>query len=489
MFANLYISRVVLNVLGVTDFGIYNVVTGLVIMLTMVTGTLSSAISRFLNYDMGKNGNNLNIIYSSSITFHIILAVIITSFGWIFSQYIIYDFINIPVNREDSALIVFYCAIISFSVTLCSVTFNALIIAHEDMKVYSGIGIVEIIFKLISLNFLQEITYDKLELYSFLFMLGVFLSFVLNFTYAKIFYNRIKFTFKMDKKIFFEICKFSGWNSIGVSSSILKDQGVNILLNMFFGAQINAARAISFQVNSAVSSVVNQLMLAINPRITKLLSSNEVDESINLAFNSSRYSFYFLLLLSTPLLIEVDNILNFWLVHIPEYSAVFIRLLIINLLIDSLSGPIITLMLANGRIRNYQIVVGIVNGLNFPISYLFLTLGYGPQATIIISIFISIINLYLRVYMLSKEVSISINDFFFGVVVNTFLISIFVFLISLFCSQLINYLFISGFYTMIINIVVTTFFSLIIIMLGLKDEERKFILNKITHFYKLRFNN
>ncbi|MGR5154519.1 oligosaccharide flippase family protein [Photobacterium swingsii] len=483
MVANLYISRVVLDVLGVTDFGIYNVVTGVVIMLTMITGSLSSAISRFLNFEMGKEAGSrkVSLIYSTSLMFHISLAIITVSLGVYLGDNIINNWLNIPLDRRESALIVLFLSVASFAVTLISITFNAVVIANEDMKVYSAIGILDILVKLTALIVLNNISYDKLELYSALFTSTVVLNFLVFYFYVKLTYRDIRFTVHLDKTIFIDICSFAGWNSIGTGSVLLKEQGVNILINVFFGAQLNAARAISYQVSNALSSIVNHLMLAVNPRITKLFASNNSQESIILSLKSARYSFYFMLALTTPLIIEVEKILDIWLIDVPDYTVLFVRLIIINLMIDTLSNPLITLMLANGKIRNYQIIVGFVNGLNFPISYLLLTFGFEAQVTIYVSILISCVNLFLRLYMLSKQIKISIRKYIDNVVVNVVAV----------CgvalpSSLIIAFFINSFFSSqpnlaaLFNMALSTFICIIsIFFVGCSESERMYVFTKL----------
>lgn len=435
IISNLYISRVVLSELGVEDFGIYNVVTGFVIMLTMITGSLSTAVSRFINYEMGKGVEaQVSMVYSASLIFHGIISLIVVIFASFYSEKIVYDLLNISEIRQNAATIVIKIAIVSFVMTLISVTYISLIVANEDMKAFAFIGFFEILIKLIFIYILGKVNSDKLLVYSVFQCISTSIIALIYIMYCRIKYRTLSFSTEISKDMLYGIFKFVGWNSIGSSSFILREQGVNILINIFFGATINAARAVAYQVNSAIRSVVNNLMLAFNPRITKLYASGATKESITMAFATSRYCYYFMLCMVLPVIFNVEFLLGVWLIDPPKYTNVFVVLILISALIDSLSGPLITLMLAQGDIKNYQLVVGLLNLLNLPGSYLLIKLGFPVESTLYLAIFLSIILLFARLFMLAQNTELSITDFSHRVLTPV----IFVTILSILFSKISN---------------------------------------------------
>ncbi|ENU5815894.1 hypothetical protein ACE34P_003502 [Vibrio fluvialis] len=486
MIVNLYLSREILSILGVEDYGIYNVVNGAVIMITLLTGSLSSAVTRFINFEMGKkNIGKIRMIFSASNLFHFLLAIIVCLFGMVFSEQIIKHWLNIPLDRQDAALVVLYLSCISFGGTLLSISYTALIIAYEEMKTYTIIGINELFLKLVCVYILLNVQYDKLVLHACLLTVVVFVNLFIYIIYCKIRYHEIKFTFTFDKVLIKDILAFIGWNSVGSGSFIFKDQGVNILINIFFGATTNTARALSYQIGSAVNSVVSHLMLALNPRITKLYASGKEKDCIELSCSVARYSFFLTMCLGLPIISQSENLIRLWLSEVPAYTSTLLQLIIINMMIDSLSGPLITMMLATGNIRNYQLVVGITNALNFPISFILLSFGLGVEFTMYTSISISIVNLYLRLKMLSKIMDISIIYFYTYVIKKV--LSVFIFsllssysiflLISKIDLKSVIYQLASG--TILMLMVQTA----IVIFFGLEKVERNYFLVKISNVW------
>lgn len=482
MGSNLYISRELLSILGVNDFGIYNVVYGSVIILTVLTGSLSAAVTRFMNYEIA-NKKRVNIIFVNSLCMHFIFSLIIVMSIFILGNGIIKNGLNISEFRFDAALMALYSASISFAITLISVSFTALIIANEDIKIFTVIGFIEIVFKLASIVVLKLIDCDKLVLYSMLVALNSTIVLVIYIITCKKKYRFIRYKAEYDPVLLKEMFSFIGWNSIGSGSVVLKDQGVNILINIFFGATINTARAIAFQVSSAINSVISQLLFAVNPRITKLISDKKYDESIELAVNVSRYSYFFMLLMCLTVYFNLDDLLTIWLVDVPKYTMVFLSLILINLLIDVLSGPLITLMLATGNIRNYQIVVGLVNALNFPISYIFLNYGFDFKITIYISIVISLANFTLRFVMLNRIIKIDCSMYINKVLVRVFLVSISSYsLLHISWMYIPRYIFENLLFNLLTHISISVLqIVFIIYSLGLESVEKEYIKKHLNH--------
>lgn len=421
MGVSLYTSRVVLNTLGVEDYGIYNVVGGVVAMFSLISISLSSATSRFFTFELGRrNFSGLQQIFSVAWTIHIVLAVTVLVAGEIVGVWFLNTHMNIPPERMYAANWVFQCSVISLATGVLSVPFNALVIAHERMSAFAYLGILDVLLRLFLVLSLVYFPFfsDKLIAYAImlscvsLFMQSVYMH------YCKKHFAECHFRMGWNRSLINKMSSFAGWNFIGCGSAVLKDQGVNILLNVFCGPVVNAARGISYSVNAAVGSFVGNFMTALNPQITKSYASGDYRYMESLVQRGSRFSFYILLILALPILFETDFVLTLWLKDYPEHTVNFVRLVLVLSMVDSLSSTLITLQLATGKIRNYQLAVGGMLLLNFPISYLFLKLGYGPEVTMIVAIVLSLLCLFLRLIFLRWMVKLSIRDYLIQVMAN-----------------------------------------------------------------------
>ncbi len=473
----LYTSRVVLNALGVENFGIYNVVGGVVAMFSLISASLSSATSRFLTFELGKEDNKkLKKVFSTSVTIHIGLAIIILVLAEVIGIWFLNNKMNIPPERLAAANWVMQCSILTFIINLISIPYNASIIAHEKMNAYAYISILEVVLKLVIVYLLVISSFDKLITYAVLLTL---VALIIRFTYTifcKKYFEECKYKFIYDKNMLKEITGFAGWTMIGASSSILRGQGTNILINIFCGPAVNAARGVSFQVNNAIGQFVNNFMTALNPQITKSYASKDREYMMTLVFQGARFSFYLLLILSLPILIDTNYILTLWLRIVPEHTILFVRLILIYSLIESLSKPLITVMLATGKIKNYQLIVGGLQMMNFPISWIFLRLGFFPEITIVIFIFFSICCLIARLSMLNSMINLPVKKFIRKVIVNISVVSAISSIIPLYISKICNNNLINF---VIVGLTSITTTILAIFYIGLKPNERLIILNKL----------
>lgn len=359
MAVNLYTSRVVLNVLGVEDFGIYNVVGGVVAMFSMLSGSLSAAITRFITYELGTGDReSLKRIFSSAVTIQIGLAVLII----LLAEAIGVWFLNIKMNIPDARIVaanwVFQFSILTFAINLISVPYNASIIAHERMSAFAYISILEAIGKLAIAFLIVVSPMDKLIFYAILMCAVALIVRFAYGIYCKRNFEECTYHFIFDKDLLKRMFGFAGWNFIGATSAVLRDQGGNVVINLFCGPAVNAARGIAFQVNNAVSGFVTNFMTALNPQITKSYAAGDRDYMMTLIYQGARLSFYMLLLLSLPVLINTHYILELWLKTVPEHAVLFVQLVLVFAMSESISHPLITAMLATGKIRNYQLVVG-----------------------------------------------------------------------------------------------------------------------------------
>lgn len=426
MIVTLYTSRIVLNSLGVQDFGIYNVVGGVVIMIGFLNNALTVSTQRFLTIELGKSDFlQLKKVFNLSITIHFLIAIVILLLAETAGVWFLNSYLTIPANRLVAANWVYQFSILSFLISVISVPYNAAIIANERMNLFAVVGVLEVLLKLAIVYLLLFFNADKLILYAFLiFVVAVIVRIIYGYYCNKYFEECRRLKFFWDKELIKSMGLFASWNLLGVSAGIGYNQGVNILLNMFFGPVVNAARGIAFQVLGAVSNFVNNFQVAVDPAITKNYAQGNHSSTINLVSGASKFSFYLLLLLCMPLLIETRTILLFWLKIVPEYTVVFTRLILIDVLVCSLSGSLQILAQATGNIKWYQIIVSGILLLNLPTSYIALKLGYKAESTFFVSIFYSCLALIMRISILRKIVDFPAKDFFMKVIVRVCIVII-----------------------------------------------------------------
>ena len=419
MGVSLFTVRVVLDTLGSVDYGLYNVVGGIVAMFSFLSGTMASASQRFFAFELGRNNIlQLKKTFAMTMTIYIIIAVIILVLAETVGLWFLNHKMTIPPERMNAARWVYQFSIFSFMMTMFTIPYDAAIIAHEKMNVYAWVSIVQAILKLAIVYMLVLFSFDKLKLYAMLtFGVTTLITFVYR-NYSKRKFEECHYTFYWDASLFKEIIDFSGWNLFGTMASVFKNQGINILLNVFFNPTINAARAIAYQVSTAIYQFVTNFSTAVNPQITKYYANGKKNEMLKLVFQSSKFSYFLLFIISMPLLLETEFLLSVWLKELPEYVVLFTRLVIINTLIDSLSGPLIASALATGRIKKYQIIVGGTMLFNLPVSYIFLKLGYPPQVTMYIAIIIAFINLFLRLVMLERMIQFPVKKYVSDVILK-----------------------------------------------------------------------
>ena len=412
MFIGLFTSRINLQALGIDNFGIYNVVGGVVAMFSILTGSLGVAISRDITFELGKgNTEKLNKVFSSAVTIQILMSVVIVVLAEIVGVWFLNNKMVIPEDRLYAANWVLQFSIISFVLSLVSVPYNACIIAHEKMSAFAYITIYEAIMKLVVAYTVFITPFDKLITYSALLL---FISLTMRLIYgiycAKHF-EECHYQFAFDKKMLKHMGGFAGWTMIGNLAWVGYSQGINILLNLFFGPSVNAARGVAMQVNEKVSSFCTNFQMALNPQITKSYASNDLDRMHTLIYASSKYSFFMLLLLSLPIMIEAPSILHYWLGEYPDHSVWFVRLIFMILMVDATANPLTVGAQANGKIKKYQIIVGSIQLLIVPISYIVLKLGYQPEAVFVVHFIIIIIAQYIRVMMLRDMINLPFGEY------------------------------------------------------------------------------
>ena len=477
MLISLYTSRVILNALGVDDYGIYNVVGGVVSMFSLLSGSLNAAISRFITYELGTGDKSkLKKIFSSAGTIQICIALIFIILAESVGLWFVNYKMVIPSDRLVAANWCFQFSIITFAINLINVPYNATIIAHERMSAFAYISILEALGKLSIAWVIVVSPIDRLVFYSLLLMVVALCVVSFYMLYCKRNFDECRYTFIYDHELLKRMFGFAGWNFIGASSSVLRDQGGNIIINLFCGPAVNAARGIAMQVNNAVNGFVNNFMTAINPQITKSYASEDYDYMMKLIFQGARLSYYILLLLSLPIIITAPYLIEMWLGQVPEHTVSFVRLVLIFSMSESLANPLVTAMLATGNIRNYQIVVGGLQLLNLPFSYIFLKLGYSAECVFVIAIIISIISEFSRLVLLRHMINISINDFFTKVYLKVIIVTIASAFIPIYIESIFE---VDSFLNFVVLICVTVLFTAIsILFIGCDKRERLIVVNQ-----------
>lgn len=440
MLISLYTSRVNLNALGVDDYGIYNVVGGVVAMFSILNGSLGSAISRFITFELGRGDfKRLSDTFSASVTVQLLLAIVIVVLFETVGLWFLNTHLVIPAERMNAANWVYQFSVVTFVVNMLSVPYNASIIAHERMSAFAYVSILEAVGKLTIAFLIAHSPIDRLIFFSAMICAIAVLVRVVYGFYCSRYFAECHYRFCWDAQLLRQMFGFAGWNFIGACSPVLRDQGGNILMNLFFGPAVNAARGITMQVNHAITGFVQNFMMALNPQITKNYASGNHDYMMRLIFQGARFSFYILLLLALPVMLSTHYILVIWLKLVPEHTVAFIQLTLIFAMSESLSNPLITAMLATGRIRNYQIVVGGLSLFNLPVSYVCLRLGCAPESVLIVSIIISQCCLAARLIMLRGMVGLRAGEYlrrvYLNVVVVTLLAGVLPYLLTLLMEE------------------------------------------------------
>jgi O-antigen/teichoic acid export membrane protein len=413
MVVSLYTSRVVLNTLGIEDFGVYNLVGGIVVLFSFINSGMTAATQRFLNFEMSKDSvSDVRRVFSVSMNAHFLIIGIILLLSETAGLWFLNYKLNIPAERIYAANVVYQFSLLAFCFSVLKVPYNASIIAHEKMSFYAWISIIEVVLKLLIVFLLVLFLYDKLILYSILvFAVSVIVYIIYRFFCRRLF-DSCKYKFIRDKILFKELINFSGWSIFGNMALIGSNQGVSFILNIFLGVTINATMGIAAQVNTAVYSFVSNFQMAFNPQIVKTYASGNLDEHKKLIFQASKFSFYLLLILAIPILLNTEYILTLWLKIVPEYAVEFTQLILIFSLIDALSGPFWASVNATGKIRSYQIGVALILLMNLPIAYFLLHFNYSPVWVITAKIVINFILFIYRLVCSHKYLNFSYLDVF-----------------------------------------------------------------------------
>ena len=479
----LYTSRAVLNALGVIDFGIYNVVGGIIVIFSFLNNAMASSTQRFLVYHLGTNDSRkLKQIFSSAIIIHFVMAVVVVGLAEIMGLWFLQAKMIIPMERLEVAKWVFHLSVISSAITILSVPYNAAIIANERMGAFAAISIIETLLKLCVAIFISFCNGDRLLWYAGL-LLGVSVIVrTIYGVYCSKSFPEAKLIFPRNNKLLYkEMTSFAGWSLVGNLSVVGYTQGINLLLNIFFGPAINAARGIDVQVQNAVYGFVRSFQTAVNPQITKSYAIGDLKSMHLLIYRSSKLSFYLTLMLSLPIIIETPYVLSLWLNIVPDYTVAFCRLTFISCMIESISNPFMIGASATGKIKKYHLIIGSILLLIVPVSYIFLKLGFEPIIVYIIDILIQFIAQIIRLFLCRHLFSLNILFYIKDVISRIVGVAV----LSVVFSLLIDSLFIE---INFINAIIVAFFSFISVcvvsyVIGLTKSERTFFNNKMLKIF------
>ena len=474
MLIGLYTSRVILNTLGVEDYGVYNVVGGVVAMFSIISSSLSGSVSRFLTFEIGREDmRRLKEIFSTSIIVQTAMAVGIVVVMEFVGVWFLNHKMNIPPGRMVSANFVLQCSIVSFALGLINTPFSALIVAHERFGIFAYLTLSDSILKLLVVYLLYISPFDKLKTYATLLLAVTVLVQIVYFIYCRRQFEECRFSWIYKKTMVKEMGGFAGWTFLGNGSYILMTQGVNILMNLFFGVVINAARGVATIVENILTQFVNNFVTAINPQITKTYASGDKEYLVSLINVGSKFSYLLLFAIAFPVFLEAENLLKLWLVTVPPFTVLFLRLTIISILVTVLSNTMVTALLATGQIKSYQITIGAVSMMVLPVSYLLYKIGFPAYVSYVVQIIVMLYQLSVRLHFLKKYLEFNIKKYLSVVVLRLLLMTV----VSIMAVPFMSLLFTqNGLLAVLIKCILAVFVSLFAsYSLALTKGERNYV--------------
>lgn len=428
MVVSLYTSRVVLQVLGVSDYGVYNIVGGVVISLVFITNTLTSSTQRFLSYEIGLADKGLvSEVFSMSINIHVLFIIGVIFLLETAGIWFLNNVLVIPDDRQFAANVVYQTSILIFCTNLIRVPYNALIISTEKMNVYAIVSIVEALLKLL-IVYLITLFSDKLIAYGVILLLSNVLVNLCYMCACRILCSEYcKYRFNADKGLLHRMLGFSGWNMFGGITGVAVNEGPNYLMNIFLGVQLNAAMGLAKQVSGAIYSFTSNFQTAFNPQIVKSYAAKDTDYLYDIVFKSSKISFFLMVIFAVPTIAFSDTIFNIWLVEVPEYAISFCIIMMISQMVSAIGSPLWMVVHATGNIKKYQITLSCINLLVLPLSWVCLKIGITPISVIVTQLFLNIIILFYRINYLRLAISFPAKRYIVEVLIHCFITALFSF--------------------------------------------------------------
>lgn len=481
---NLYTVRIIWQVLGVDDYGIYNIVGGIVMMFAFLNNAMVASSQRFISFELGTGDEKkLNKVFSISIMVHALLAIVLFVLAETIGLWFVNTKLNIPEGRYYAANIVYQCSVVSFLLTVISVPYNSCIVAHEHMKAFGYFGVLEVLLKLTFVFLLIFIPGDKLIIYS---LSIVCISVIMRLLYGIYCHRNFKechFQREKDKSLIKDMFNFAGWSFIGNLGISFKDQGLNIILNLFFNVAVNAAKGIANNIGAVIGGFVQSFQMALNPQITKSYAAGDIPNMMRLVYAGCKYSAFLMMFIAIPLILASEPILHLWLDNVAPYTAGFMQLVLIVSLIDSMVGPITTSLQATGNIKKFQMLISIIMLANIPLAWIWLKFISNPYIVIYVCIITSTIAVITRLMLLHELIKFDYINFFqkvvFRILLSFSVSAVLCWMVYLSLPKTILYLIVFGVCSCIIS-------SLSIFAMGMNRNEQIFAINFIKSKIRLK---
>lgn len=426
LFVTLYTSRVVLRTLGVTDYGVYNVVAGFVSMFAFMNVSLSNGTQRFYNYSLGAGEKDgIRRVYVTALTIQAIIAIVLLVLIETFGLWYINNVMVIPSDRVVAANWVFQCSVVSMILMMMQIPYSAVIMAYERMDYYAIVGIVDVFLKLGIVFLLPIIPIDRLQLYGLLMLSVAVADFVMYYWYSKRHFKELRFSFFFEKDLFRSMLGFSGWNIFGTFAFMMKGQGLNVLLNAFFGPVVNAARGVAAQVMSGLQGFSANILVAFRPQLIQSYAAKDYERVKSIFFSESKISYILLCVMMTPIIIEINYILNIWLGAdvVPEYTKSFTILVLLNMLVSAFHQPLTHIVHATGKQKVFQLMNAVIVCSIVPVSWVFLKMGFDPNSVFVVSLVITALNVVASVLVVHRQFSFSLRAYFSYVILPCMLVT------------------------------------------------------------------
>lgn len=484
LLVSLYTSRLVLQTLGVEDYGTYNIVGGIVSIFTFISGAMVASTQRYLNFYLGTGDEEkLQKTFNVSLIIHLIVALLIIAFAETVGVWYIYNKLVIAPERLNAAFWTFQCSTIATAFIVMSFPYNAAITAREKMSTFAYITIYDACVKLLIVYAIMNTTFDKLVSYAILMMLAQISTTLIYRIYCIRHFKECKLNFKgLTMPMFKELLSFSGWNFVGNIANVCLTQGVNLLLNAFFGPAVNAARGISVQVQNSVSGFCTNFQNAQNPQIIKSYAAGEHVEMHKLIFRASRFSYFLMLLFSVPIIMKSDIIMQIWLKEPPEYTSIFVQYTMGFGLVQSLANPLLTGAIATGSVKKIMSIIATFFCMIIPVCYIALYFGADPVSVFFIQLIMYIIAHIIRLWIVSKQLNFQKNKYLKDVAIPCIYITIMSFVVAYLINLLLIDNIVNNLLFCLTSIASTAF---IIVSIGLKGNEKKQIFNIIKKYGKI----
>lgn len=472
MAVSLYTSRVVLDVLGAEDYGIYGIVGSVVVLFSFLQNAMAGASQRFFSYELGRESSgNIGRVYSVTLITYIFIAIAVLILGETIGLWFLETQLVIPEERMFAANLVYQFSLISLVINIIQIPYNALIISYEKMSIYAYASIIDVILKLGIALLISIASTDKLILYGLLMVVVNLISFSIYFIYCRRSFSQCRFYWVRDKGLLNKLLSFTGWSLCGNMANVAAQQGGNIILNLFFGVLLNTAYGIANQVSGAVYGFVTNFQMAFRPQIVKLYASEEKEAMYQLIYRASRFSFYLLLIIAVPFVINADYVFGLWLKDVPEYSVLFCQLMMFYCLIDSIQAPLWMMIDASGNIKTYSLWLSGILLFNLPLSYFLLKMGCPPETLLIVRVLLNLVTAVIRTLYVKKAFLFPSGEYVKRTIGCVF-IGIATFILAYYFKKWIGDIYMDGFSSTVISVLIV---SAIVLFVGMKSEERKLL--------------